>query len=120
MIKVYRVQDSDGRGPFKPGVTEKWLRENQPDELEPFPVPKILSAMAGARFRHIGCGCTALSQLRIWFTHGEYAMLLNLGYRAVEMWADEILLSDENQVLFSRKKTFKTATNYLKLYEDLT
>ena len=114
--RVYRVQDQDGRGPWKPGFSDNWVID-RPDHanLMPFFV----------EFPHVsfkiecGSGCLDLIQLKRWFTQQEYTTLLRHGYRAVQMNVDEILAESAVQVLFRRTRPFCQAVDFVELYPDL-
>lgn len=116
---VYRVQDKHGRGPWKPGFSDRWV-EDRPDEeyaaLMPWPVqfPNVLKrAIVGA---HLGCGCRTLDQLRRWFTPTEYATLRRFGYSAVQMEVGRILAESDIQCVFERSKPLREGVEKVKLY----
>ncbi|MEW6708296.1 MAG: hypothetical protein AB1403_00605 [Candidatus Riflebacteria bacterium] len=120
MTHVFRIQDLDGRGPFKPGYTETWLIDRpELDDLKPFSVLEIYglyskNMFSGARF--IGFGCRSIEQLKKWFIEEEYKTLLKRGYSAVEMLIDDVLLENENQVLFARQRPLNKALKKFELY----
>lgn len=119
MATIYRVQDKDGRGPFKPGFSHKWAipryeQKNLPTWAEEFGI-KSLSMNFGY---HVGCGCLTLDQLRRWFAQDEYAALLRLGYRAVKMDADRILAQSDVQCLFERRRALRKGVTTVRLYEE--
>jgi hypothetical protein len=105
MEKVFRIQDREGRGPWKPGFSHKWV-VNRPDHknliswYEEFgPVHESIPS-----FYHIGTACTSLKQLRRWFTRREYKALLGFGYSAVCMHVDEIIKRSDIQCLVVSKR----------------
>ncbi len=115
---VYRVQDLDGRGPWKPGFSRRWV-EDRPDHdaLLPWPLEfgtgildRLLTGEAA------GCGCRTLEQLRRWFTASEYKKLLGYGYRAVQMEVGRILAESEIQCLFGRAKPLREDVSSVELY----
>ena len=83
---IYRIQDKDGRGPWKPGFSHRWVEirpdhNNLPAWYEEFgPLHNYISYG-----EHCGSGCKTIDQLRRWFTKSEYRTLLKYGYRAVRM-----------------------------------
>jgi len=91
-MRIYRIQDKQGRGPFKPGFSDKWLEDRDDwDALKPWydemgPVHRL-----GIAGMSMGIGCRSLDQLRRWFSAGEYLTLLRHGYQAVGMNAGRIL-----------------------------
>lgn len=115
---VYRVQDRDGRGPWKPGFSSRWVEpradhENLPSWYAEFgPVhSKLLYG------EEMGSGCRTLEQLRRWFTRSEYKRLREYGYRAVKMEVGRILAESEIQCVFGRAKPLNEDVTGIELYE---
>lgn len=116
MATVYRIQDKDGRGPFKPGFSSRWveLREDH-DDLVPWFVEfgrvdmKCISGMA------IGSACRTVEQLRRWFSESEYKTLKAHGYQAVEIDAS-IVAESQIQCFIQRPKQFKEDVKPFNLY----
>ncbi len=121
MITVYRVQDADGRGPWKPGFSHFWVEDRDDhDSLIPWyhefgPVHR--NAIVGMS---MGCGCRTLEQLRRWFTPTEYARLRAYGYRAVQMDVGRILAESAIQCVFERAKPLRKDVAAVVLYEAET
>lgn len=114
---VYRIQDSDGRGPWKPGFSHRWV-EDREDHANLVPWysefgPVHQRAIIGMA---LGSGCRTLNQLRRWFTASEYATLLRLGYRAVRLDAGRILAESEIQCVFERAKPLREDVEEVELY----
>jgi hypothetical protein len=122
LTTVYRVQDSDGRGPWKPGTSHRWVDNDQPHDRWAHLLPwyaqfgpvheKVMS------WEHGGCGCLTVECLRQWFTPGEYRKLLDLGYRAVSMRVDRIIAQSDIQVYFGREKRLKDDVTLIELYPE--
>ena len=102
---VYRIQDGDGRGPWKSGFSHRWV-EDRPDHdnLPPWVVEFGRVDLKRFTWEHVGSGCLTLEQLRRWFTESEYKSLLRYGYRAVRMDVDRLLGKSETQCVFGRVK----------------
>ena len=104
---VYRIQDAEGRGPFKPGFIKKWVEYRldhnnlQPWFIEFGRVDKQISAEETS-----GCACKSLEQLRRWFTKREYTKLKKLGYKAVRIKVDHIIEESDIQCFVSRSMPF--------------
>ena len=99
MTILYRVQDADGRGPWKPGLSNSWV-----DESRTF-FPEILTDVFRIRLPksgYHGYACSSIPQLRLWFSPTEYATLSAFGYYAV-ITSGSIIAASETQVLFTRK-----------------
>ncbi|MCK0507967.1 hypothetical protein [Aromatoleum anaerobium] len=115
---IYRIQDSDGRGPWKPGFSRLWVEDRDDHDLL---IPWYqefgqvhLRAIVGM---HIGCGCRSEDQLRRWFTQTEYARLVEYGYRAVRMPVGRILAESNIQCVFERAKPLRRDVVPFALYE---
>lgn len=100
-VRLFRVQDSSGRGPFRPGFVDLWLDDRDFSQVESIPWPKI-QALA-REIRHCGFGCRSLDQLRLWFTRSEMQKLRCCGYRAVAM-EGTVILDTPTQTLFHRDR----------------
>ena len=119
MIPVYRIQDPEGRGPFRPGFSHKWV-ETRPDHdlLKPYfdilDRKSLVDTIRGGY--HVGCACLTVEQLRRWFTAGEYITLRGYGFQAVVMMADELLHTDDVQSVIARLKPFNEGAQAIPLY----
>ena len=117
--EVFRVQDKDERGPWKPGFSKRWI-EDRPEEEYAALVPWPLQ-FGDVRRRSIvgmslGCGCRTLEQIRRWFTPTEYATLRRLGYCAVKMEVGRILAESDIQCVFERSKPLREDVVPVDLY----
>jgi hypothetical protein len=114
---VFRVQDRDGRGPWKPGFSQCWVEDRDDhDNLLPWysemgPVHKL-----GIVGMHQGTSCESLEQLRRWFTKSEYRTLRRYGYQAVQMDVGRILGKSETQLVFERAKPNNVGCRPVVLY----
>lgn len=102
--RIFRIQDADGRGPYKPGFSAVWC-----DDYGPPPPPTWMQEFPGLLRRmneaaHYGSACRSVEQLRKWFTPSELLRLHLLGYRLVAMHADRVLAESKNQLVFMRRK----------------
>ena len=105
MLRVFRVQDSDGRGPFKPGFSHVWLDPIGGCELPAwiFEFPDLAARIREIR-PHSGTAVRTREQINRWFSESELSRLRILGYRVVALDADEILAESDNQIVFRRDK----------------
>lgn len=118
---VFRVQDRDGRGPWKPGFSERWVEDRTDEEfaaLGPWPLDVMLALREMAGRRHMGYACQTLDQLRQWFRPGEYKTLLRYGYVAVKMPVDEVLAASDVQCFFVRSKPLRAEVERFDLYPE--
>ena len=118
--RVYRVQDADGRGPFRPGFSHWWVEE-RPDHDNLVPWMQQFGHDAIPRTgwpfgKHFGCACRTLDQLRRWFTASEYATLQRFGFQAVSMDVARVLHESEIQLLFQRAKPLRADVSPVDLY----
>lgn len=116
MITIYRVQDREGRGPWRPGFSHLWVEARADHEnLISWPVQFGFAIVHRARW-HLGCGCRTPDQLRRWFTSSEYATLKDFGFRAVAMQADQIIAESDIQLVFDRRRALHLGTDSVELY----
>lgn len=118
---IYRVQDLQGRGPWKPGFSHIWSEDHteewylqRPSWWEQFGMEPMKIAITGMA---LGSGCLTLEGLRHWFTPAEYFSLKSLGYQAVRMEVGRILAQSPIQVVFERAKPLKEGAEPIELYE---
>ncbi len=102
-MRIYRIQGADGRGPFRPGLTEKWIGDprwaDRPSLMEDFDMTEVLARVRG---RNMGCGFRTPEQLTTWFDAQERAKLAKLGFHPVTMTVDEIVAESRTQLVFAR------------------
>lgn len=117
METIYRVQDKEGRGPWKPGFSRFWVegREDHAN-LVPWYAEFGRVEQTATRGMYVACGCRSVEQLRRWFTPSEYTTLRMCGYQAVLMIADQILAGSDIQCVFERMKPLHTDIEDVELY----
>lgn len=121
-MKIFRIQDQYGRGPFKPGFTKNWLiYSKKKDELLPWYHGKNIEEIKSILPENnlFGTGCRSINCLRKWFTKKEYKKLVGYGYSSVyiEISDDEILVEDKNQILFKRDVNLNNGVKKFVLYQ---
>lgn len=117
---VYRVQDKDGRGPWKPGFSSKWVEDREESEyaaLAPglHQFPKLNHMTLDSRC-YYGFGCESLEQSQRWIRKSEYETLLTHGYRACKLRVDRVLFRSDVQVVFERSNPLRESVKYVPLY----
>lgn len=100
-MKVYRVQNKEGRGPYS---IRGWEDSNHNDEQHPTPLHDFplwpyrhrqdIEAPPNIKF-----GFSSLEQLRKWFSDRELTKLKKYGFDIVEIEA-EVLYQSDKQVAF--------------------
>lgn len=122
-MTVYRIQDQEGRGPFRPGFSHRWLDEMKPNEHElvawPVQFPHLLPVVMRSRFCYFGCACKSPDQLRRWFSISEMERLREFGYSAIKLKVDKILGESDVQLVFQRTKPLTQEVEPFELYEIL-
>ena len=114
---VCRIQDDQGRGPFKPGFSHLWVQERPDhDNLQPWIVEFGRLDKQVLTGETAGSACKNLEQLRRWFTKKEYKKLRKFGYKAVRIKVDRIIAESEVQCFVSRAKPFYDCAEVVKLY----
>lgn len=114
MTRIYRIQDVQGRGPFKPGHTRLWAdptKISQPIGLIYQHSLTELRAMMREKAPDLalGFGCRSFEQLTAWFTVSEFRRLDALGYMLAAMDVDVIVAENKNEVLFGRALPLNSA-----------
>ena len=108
-IRVYRVQAFDGRGPWRPGFSQRWIDGDAPADrltetamdLLPIEVwPSLPADMVH------GSACRTLDGLMRWFTPKERAALAALGFHPVQLTVDVVHAESPWQLLVGRKQPF--------------
>lgn len=118
MTTVYRVQDKDGRGPWKPGFSHRWVEDREDhNNLPPWFVEFGRIDSRGIYGMTMGSACMSAEQLRRWFTASEYATLRKFGYQAVKMDAC-VLAESEVQCFIQRAKPFNEDVEVVELYHQ--
>lgn len=121
---VYRVQDIEGRGPWRPGFSHLWVRDRD-DHANLVPFMQQFGAgifpRTGWPFgKHFWCACRTLDQLRRWFTAEEYATLQGYGFCAVSMEADRVLAESDIQLVFQRARALRFGVEPVGLYAQVS
>jgi hypothetical protein len=107
-FRVYRVQDREGRGPFRPGFSRYWFedRDDYPlSWIEEFGYERVMREIRSGE--SIACGCRSLDQLARWFRPSELATLRDFGYDVVSIDADRIIDESLSQVVFARRRPLR-------------
>lgn len=101
---LLRMQDANGRGPYKPGFSARWL-----DDTRDFSLPALqedfgldFKPMVDAAFRrglHLGTAVRGAERFNEWFTKTERVKLALLGYRVVDASGCEVLGETKWQVV---------------------
>ncbi len=103
--KIYRVQDSAGRGPWRPGFSAQWVDLEKDDSLCPpimLDLPDWRERYAKARMKglkHAGCAVRGMAGIHRWFTPNELARLRGFGFRLVDASALRVIAESRSQVI---------------------
>lgn len=110
---VYRVQDAEGRGPFRPGLSAQWSDHHGPVRPPPYfdLWPDWRRLVPGGWW--YGSAVEAVPQLDPWFTGPERDRLAALGFRLVALDRAFIAARDPAQVLIARKRPFTAGCRVL-------
>lgn len=116
---IYRVQDSSGRGPWKPGFSHQWVID-RPDHSNLIPYfqefPDFDPVKERLHGESLGCGCLSVPQLKRWFTKNEMLILSFHGYRAVGVCADRLIRHSDIQCIFAVRGAIKDKSYRINLY----
>jgi len=108
-LRVYRVQGSNGRGPWRPGFSRQWIDEDAPAgrlTQNIFDLVPARTLLALPRHFHYGCACRTMGDLLEWFTPLECVRLEKLGFYPVSLAIDAIIAESEWQMLVGRERHF--------------
>jgi hypothetical protein len=108
-VRVYRVQATDGRGPWRPGFSREWIDGDAPAgrlTQNIFDLVPARTLLALPRHLHYGCACRTMADLLAWFTPLEYRRLEQLGFYPVALAIDVIVVESEWQMLVGRERHF--------------
>ena len=107
-MRVLRVQDREGRGPYRPGFSHVWIDDDHtgscPSIFDDFG-PDVVNKMSLADAN--GCAFRNLDAAAKWFSRKEALALQKLGYSLVAMTVDRVIAESETQMLVSRRKPFR-------------
>jgi hypothetical protein len=106
-IRVYRVQDSRGRGPFAPGLSHRWADEEFAPGMLPLPTwgeefGIDLIDREGRVGETFGCATRTLDGLLRWFSASEAWRLDRMGFSVVLILPGRIIAESPNQLVFAR------------------
>lgn len=111
-MKVYRVQDRDGRGPFKPGFSKVWSDPDfAPGQLPLPPWPEefgmdAIDRLAKPHENYFGSAVRTVGKLRSWFSDAERERLADLGYHIAAIPHARVLAESPNQLLIASQTPF--------------
>lgn len=117
-----RVQDAEGRGPYRPGMSRQWADPNGFDcppwwcELGE-DVQTAHAKMKGTF--HWGCGFSSWEQLTRWFNERERRALDRLDYRLVRVVPDIVIATTRRQVVFGTLAPLAHVRPTIKLTSNL-
>jgi len=116
-VTVVRVQDADGRGPWRPGFSQTWIDGDAPADrlmetvMDLVPL-HVLRALPDTM--QYGCACRSLDALMRWFTPREKETLARAGYHPVRLRADVVLAETEWQLVIGRRRPFRDGATRLR------
>lgn len=116
---VYRIQDAEGRGPYRPGWSHTWLDKSRDESTRPpfyweFGMHVARKALVG---ESIGCAFRTMEQLKRWFSDAERKRLSGFGYQVVTIVADRILAESKYQLIFTCRMPLNMACSPVPLSE---
>ncbi len=104
--RVFRVQDSEGRGPFRPGFSSMWMDPDRdtypPTFIEEFGVD--IFDKFGRPGEHFGSAVRTLDGLDRWFSPTERKRLRDFGYRIAVIHDARVIADSENQCVIARAR----------------
>lgn len=119
---IYRVQDKNGRGPFRPGLTDRWNKKSTRDFSNLKPSIEEFRRLFSRTdlIPYLGTGCLTHKQLKGWFKESEMEVLQSMGFQAVEIIAEKVLAQSEIQCVFWTPVPLNSAAYPFELYSKST
>jgi len=113
---VYRWQDVDGRGPYKPGLSDFWAEPSHYDRNPAifYEFPKWIASYRDPALTY-GCAFRTVAQMHAWFTPAEIERMLDMGYQFGRMEVDRIECESERQLVFARRRPLKFGLEVIEL-----
>lgn len=110
-MRLLRVQDQHGRGPYQPGFSSRWvdafrtsqhppIYEERPDWLD-------ICRRAQSKGAYVGCAVDGMDALLTWFSPMELVRLHDFGFHIVDCSACEVLIRTPTQVVVSSRQPLK-------------
>lgn len=107
-IILYRWQDKEGRGPYRPGMSHYWAdqenQSNNPPFFEEFGAGITKECRPGEA---MGCAFRTVEQMRQWFTEEERQRMRLMGYEFGRMDVDRVIAESDRQVVFARRRPLR-------------
>lgn len=104
---ILRIQDREGRGPYRPGLSQKWTDSWRTSQLPPIyqEVPAFAALVNNAHSEglHIGCAVRGKDALFEWFSPMEILRLREMGFGIVDATGCEILMETQHQLVIGSK-----------------
>jgi hypothetical protein len=106
-LTLYRIQDAQGRGPWRPGFSMQWIDPDKDDSLCPpmmldFPEWRRLVSRAQQRgLMHFGMAVRGIAGIHRWFTPDEISRLRGFGYRLVTADHADVIAETTSQVMIA-------------------
>ena len=103
--QLYRIQDREGRGPWRPGFSSQWIDPNKDDSLCPpmmqdFPeFRRLINRAIGRGFLHYGCCVAGIAGVHRWFTPAEMNRLRGFGFELVDASALTVICESRSQII---------------------
>lgn len=109
-MRVLRIQDHKGRGPWRPGLSEKWVDAWRTAQLPPIyeEIPDFVSLVNRSHFDgfHVGCAVRQANLLS-WFSITELSRLSALGFGVVDASECVVLAETKHQLLIGSKRPLR-------------
>lgn len=110
---LLRIQDKDGRGPWRPGFSHRWVSLSREADFPPpayvdFPEFQVVIQSAHKRGLNVGLTVRGFDRLASWFLPDEINALRLLGYRLVRCNLASVLAESQHQVLIAYGKPLAT------------
>lgn len=117
-MKIIRVQDRNGRGPYRPGFSHVWSDPDGPVVLPWWTELGLDFEAAHAAMTtefHNGCGFRTRGQLHAWFSDKELRALDRHGFCLAAVNADKVYAETPTQIVFGSVQPLSRPLGWCKL-----
>lgn len=112
--KLVRVQDREGRGPWRPGFSSTWVGDDTPMHGKPIPsYPGALKAALDACEAGMQTGCAVFAdQIGLWFSPADLDRLARLGFYVADASACKVIFIAPDQALVASHEPMALLPEY--------
>ena len=128
-MKLYRIENAEGLGPYRRNYPNLWVEVSQEDTSHPLPeedkrLSRLMKDITGDSypsmydFIEYYCGFESIEHIINWFTPKELSFLHEIRFRVVEYECDDVLLGN-TQLIFKKDEAIQLKSKHIYDYKEL-